>query len=111
MKKKIAVTILIIVSAVLTLTSCKVNWFDRQYDVPWWMIAVPAVIFSVIVISAAGKHIASKKYTCGNCGRSFYPTMLEAMFSVHINDDRYFRCPHCKSKGFCSISRDTDDRK
>ena len=106
--KRIIFAFVTIVSA-FTLTSCRVNWFDRQYDVPWWMIAVPVVIFSAIVFFVSGKHIASKKYVCPKCNKTFYPKWWKAAFSIHINDDRVFKCPHCGGTGFCSPSRETED--
>lgn len=69
--KKVVIVWLMLVLAV-SLTSCKVNWFDQQYDVPWWVIAVPVIIFSAIIWIAAGKHIASKKYVCPKCNKTFY---------------------------------------
>ncbi len=99
--KKIAFALLLI-ALVFSLTSCKVNWFDRQYDVPGWAIAFPVVVFSAVVWFSAGKHIASKQYVCPNCRQSFYPKWWQAAFSLHMNGDRVFRCPHCGRKGFCS---------
>ena len=52
--KRIAFVLLITVLA-LSLTACRVNWFDRHYDVPWWSIAVPIVVFDAIVCLAAVK--------------------------------------------------------
>ncbi len=106
--KKIAFVLLTVVLSI-SLTSCQVNWFDKHYDVPWWVIAVPVVIFSAIVWFAVGKHIASKKYVCPKCNKSFYPTWRQAAISIHMNDDRVFKCPHCGRKGFCHVSRDTED--
>lgn len=106
--KKVAIVWLMLVLS-FSLTSCKVNWFDQQYDVSWWVIAVPVVIFSVIVWVAAGKHIASKKYVCPKCNKTFYPKWWKAAFSIHMNDDRVFKCPHCGRKGFCPLSRETED--
>ena len=40
MKKKIFLIAVLICIMILSLTSCQVNWFDRHYDVPWWMIAI-----------------------------------------------------------------------
>ena len=108
MKRSITIVLIIGVN-LFFLTSCKVNWFDQQYDVPWWVIAVPVVVFSAIVWFAAGKHIASKKYVCPKCNKSFYPKWWHAAISIHMNDDRVFRCPHCGRKGFCPLSRDTED--
>ena len=106
--KKVAFAFSLIASA-FALTSCKVNWFDRQYDVPFWVIAVPVVIFVAVVWFFAGKYIASQKYICPNCNKTFYPQWWKAAFSIHINDDRVFKCPHCGRKGFCPPSRETED--
>lgn len=108
MKRSITIVLIIGVN-LFFLTSCKVNWFDQQYDVPWWVIAVPVVVFSAIVWFAAGKHIASKKYFCPKCNKSFYPKWWHAAISIHMNDDRVFKCPHCGRKGFCPLSRESED--
>lgn len=90
-----------------SLTSCQVNWFDKHYAVPWWIIVIPTVIFSLIVWIAAGKHIAAKRYVCPKCNRSFYPKWWKAAISIHMNDDRVFKCPNCGRKGFCTRSGET----
>jgi len=104
--KKIAL-IFVTVALSFSLTSCKVNWFDKHYDVQWWVIAIPVIIFFAIVCFAAGKIIASKKYVCPECNKEFYPKWWNAALSVHINDDRVFKCPHCKKKSFCHISKES----
>ena len=108
MIKKFFIVFLIFIIT-FNLTSCQVNWFDNHYNVPWWIIAVPAFIFSAIIWIVAGKHIASKKYVCPNCNKTFYPNWWKAAISIHINDDRVFKCPHCGRKGFCHVLRDTED--
>lgn len=108
MKKILALFVLICILTFL-LTSCQVNWFDQKYDVPWWVIAVPVTIFSVLVWIVAGKHIASKKYVCPKCNKTFYPKWWKAALSIHMNDDRVFKCPHCGRKGFCPLSRESED--
>ena len=102
--KKLAF-VFITVALTFSLTSCKVNWFDQKYDVPWWVIAVPVVIFSAIVFFVAGKLIASKEYVCPKCNKTFHPKWWQAAFSIHMNDDRVFKCPHCGRKDFCHISK------
>ena len=87
-------------------TSCQVNWLDKQYTVPWWVIVIPSVIIMTCSLLLAGKHITSKEYVCSECGERFYPKFLPAMFSVHLNDARVFKCPHCGKKGFCNPVRD-----
>ena len=101
MKKKIIVILGILTFLMLFLTSCKVNWFDRHYDVPWWGIAVPVASFLFFVCFFAGKSIAKKKYVCPQCCKTFSPKWQQAAFSIHINNDRLFRCPHCGRKNFC----------
>ena len=107
MKKVVIVWMMFVLS--FSLTSCKVNWLDQQYDVPWWVIAVPVVIFSAIVFFVAGKHIASKLYVCPKCNKTFHPKWWKVAFSIHMNDDRVFKCPNCGRKGFCPLSRETED--
>lgn len=108
MKKGLILFILICIITV-SLVSCKVNWFDQQYDVPWWGIVVPVILFLLVALVSVGKYIASKKYICPKCNIGFYPKWWKAAISVHINDDRIFKCPFCGKKGFCHVSKETED--
>ena len=104
------ITFVLLIAALMSLfTSCKVNWFDQQYDLPWWMIAIPVVILLTVTWFFGGKYIASKEYICPKCGKNFHPKWWNAAFSVHINNDRVFKCPHCGRKGFCSPSKKSKD--
>ena len=85
----------------LCLTSCEVHWFEKSYDVPWWVIAIPTLLILAAAWFFAGKAIAKKEYRCSKCQTDFYPVWWKAAFSVHVNDDRVFKCPHCGRKGFC----------
>ena len=105
MKRKLFVFSLLITLMTLTLTSCKVNWFDKQYDAPWWAVLIPTVVFVAAVLFAAGKFIASKEFVCPKCGGKFHPKWWVAMVSLHIGSDRYFKCPHCGKRRFCHVSR------
>ncbi|MBE6718684.1 MAG: hypothetical protein E7574_05485 [Ruminococcaceae bacterium] len=109
MKKRVSVLVFLLCTAALSLTSCQVNWFDTHYDVPWWVIAAPVLMFSFVVWIAAGKHIASKKYMCPKCNKTFHPKWWKAAISLHINDDRFFKCPHCERKSFCHVSKERKD--
>ncbi|MBR4032781.1 MAG: hypothetical protein IKJ07_08625 [Clostridia bacterium] len=109
MKKKIFVTVALTCVMTLSLTSCQINWFDRHYDVPWWMIAIPTTALLIGVWIIVGKHIASKKYICPKCNKTFYPKWSQAALSIHINDSRVFKCPHCGRKGFCCVSKETEE--
>ena len=106
MKKKLYVLCVLLCILTLLLTSCKVNWFDKQYDVPWWVIAIPVTIWSLAWLIGGSFYIASKKYVCPSCARAFSPKWYQAMFSIHINDDRIFRCPYCGKRSFCRLSRE-----
>ena len=105
MKLKRILFIAFLLIMTFTLTSCRVNWFDEQYDVPWYVVAIPTAIFCAIVFFIAGKTISNKLYICPRCGGEFHPNFWLAMFSLHIGSDRYFKCPKCGRKGFCHISR------
>ena len=105
MKKK-AIFVLLICLLMSCCTSCQVNWFDKQYTVPWWVIVIPSISIIVISLVWAGKRMTSKRYVCSECGEKFYPKFLQALFSVHLNDAHVFRCPHCGKKGFCNPVKD-----
>ena len=88
------------------LTSCEVHAFGHSFEAPWWFIAIPYALFVIAVTYFAGRHIASIKYVCPHCGKRFYPKLWAAVFSMHVNDLRVFRCPHCKEKNLCNPSYD-----
>ena len=106
MKKKVMFLLMFVLMACLT--SCQVNWFDKQYTVPWWLVVIPSVIIVVVALVLTGKHITSQQYVCPECGEKFYPNFWKAMFSVHMNDNRVLKCPYCGRKGFCPPVRDND---
>lgn len=90
----------------LCLASCEVHAFNQTFEAPWWLIAIPYALFVIAVTYFAGRHIASIKYVCPHCGKRFYPKPWAAAFSMHVNDLRVFRCPHCKEKNLCNPSYD-----
>ena len=90
----------------LALTSCEVHLANRTYDVPWWLIVIPEAIFIVLVTYIMGRVIASEKYACPLCGKTFYPKTWAVIFSFHMGNQRALRCPHCGKKDMCSPSYD-----
>lgn len=82
---------------VLTLTSCKINWFGASYDVPWWAIVIPAAI--ILIIS----HICIIRTTfvCPKCENSFRPHFYEISAWIHMGNKRACKCQKCGYKGFC----------
>ena len=109
MKKKLIILSLFLSVTTLTLTSCKVNWFDKQYDAPWWAIAIPVTVFTVVTMLLCAKYISSREFICPKCNHKFHPKWWMAMFSLHIGSDRFFKCPHCGKKSFCPIARKKKD--
>lgn len=107
--KKLIVFFAVVCVMAFPLTACQVNWLDEQFTVPWWVIVVPSVAIIAIAWFVAAKHITTQKYVCPECNQSFYPKLRNAAFSVHMNDDRVLKCPHCGKKGFCPLSRETKD--
>ena len=104
MKKIFSILILIFLMLV-TLTSCEVHWFDKSYDVEWYVIAIPVTVFSVIVFGIGGTVISKKKYVCPECRHKFHPSFWVSVVSVHVGSDRYFKCPRCGKRSFCKIAR------
>ena len=99
------ISLLSMLALTLALTSCDVHFGDVHYDVPWWVIAIPTVIILLTAFIVGGIIISKKKYVCPNCGYVFSPKFYKAAYSVHLNDDRVFKCPHCKKRGLCSPVR------
>ena len=94
-------TKLIVTLAALSvlLTSCKVNWFGKTADVPWYCVVVPvALIFVVLYIV-----ILSHTYICPHCKTEFKAKPYQLYVTVHFNNKRIAKCPHCQRKGFCKI--------
>ena len=98
----------VIITLSVFLSSCRANWFDRQIDVAWWMIAISVFLFLVTVWVVAGKCISKKRYACKKCKKSFFPAWWSAAMSLHMNEERVFKCPHCGTRGFCSVSSEEE---
>ena len=104
--KKFIIFFVVLCVVAASVTSCQVHWLDKQFTVQWWVIVIPSVLIVALAWFFAVKHIVSQKYVCPECGKAFYPKWTDAMFSVHMNDNRVLKCPHCGKKGFCPLSRD-----
>lgn len=95
MKKFLSIIILIVL--VLSLSGCTVNWFDKQYDVPWFVIAVPVAVIFII----AHFHIMSGTYICPVCGATFKPKWYQISAYLHFMGKRLIKCPNCKKRSYC----------
>ncbi len=94
----------IFTALVFSLSACEVHFGSESYDVKWWVIAIPTVIFCAIIFFIAGKVITNTEYICPDCGKTFYPKWWQAVFSAHMGNSRLFKCPHCGKKNFCRPS-------
>ena len=99
MKKLLFVTTLL--ASTLLLSSCKVNWFDRTVDVPWYYIAIfIAVLFVLLYFT-----IITRTYVCPRCNTEFKPKWYQLSVCMHFNGKRLIKCPECKRRGFCKYKR------
>ena len=99
MKKVLFLAMLL--CSVLFLSSCEVHYFGSNYDVPWYIIAIPVALFSFVVLFTAHISIIKKYYKCPKCGTEFKPKWYTLSSWIHENDKRVMRCPKCGRKGFC----------
>ena len=97
-----------IFSFMLVLTGCDVHFGALHYDVPWWVIAIPVALFTIVAFIISGSILSRKKYCCPNCNKTFNPKWYRVAFSAHINDDRTLKCPHCGKRGLCHLSKDNE---
>lgn len=101
------IILILTVALTLVLTSCDVHFGELHYDVPWWTIAIPTGIILLAVFIIGGIVLSKKEYVCPYCGNTFSPKWYKAAYTIHFNDDRVFKCPHCKKRGLCNIKRNT----
>ncbi len=110
MKIRSVCAILLAALLTLSLTSCRVNWFDTHYDVQWWVIAIPSATIILAAWLITGLSVSKKKYRCPNCNHCFKPKWWRAALSVHFNSDRVLKCPNCGKKGFCKVANDQSEK-
>ena len=91
----------VLLSSALFFTSCKVNWFDRAIDVPWYYIAIPVALLCIF----GYKILMSKTYICPYCKTEFKAKPHQLYVAFHMGGKRYAKCPNCKRKGFFEIKK------
>lgn len=104
MKKYI---VLFIIMSSVMLTSCQVNIGESTFYVHWLVIAIPVFILLLLV----GLPLGRIKYYCPNCKKTFYTSWIKCVFSVHINNERALKCPHCKKISMCYPSNNQENKK
>ena len=96
---------LLAVGMLLMLTSCKVNWGSVQYDVPWWVVAIPVGL--ILVISHI--LIVRRTYVCPECKGKIRLKWYDISAWFHFGNGRFMKCPHCGRKGFCHGAKHEED--
>ena len=99
MKKALFIFVLVVL--ILSLTSCKVNWFGDTVDVPWYYVAIPVTVIFVLGYVI----LMSKTYICPHCKTEFKAKPHQLYVTIHFNDQRLAKCPQCGKKGFCKIKK------
>lgn len=88
-------------AAVLSLSSCQVNWFGETADVPWYYIAIPVTVILVLGYII----LMSNTYVCPHCNTEFKAKPYQVYVTVHMNGKRLAKCPSCKKTSFCRVKR------
>ena len=99
MKKTVLISLLWVLT--LSLTSCKVNWFGKTADVPWYYIAIPVTL--IFVLSYVS--LMSRTYVCPHCDTQFKAKPHQLYVTIHMCGKRLAKCPNCGQKSFCKIKR------
>ena len=80
----------------ILLTSCEVNLGNRTADVPWYYIAIPVVLISILGYLI----LMNMTFVCPNCKTEFKPKWYHLSVMMHMGRKRYVICPMCKSRGY-----------
>ena len=99
MKKAILFFVTLI--TVLSLSSCTVNWLGDTMDVPWYFVAIPALLIALFGYLI----LMSKTYVCPICKTEFKAKPYQLYVTIHMGGKRIAKCPNCKRKGFCRVKR------
>lgn len=99
------ITLLLIIISTLMFSSCDVHFGNIHYDVPWWVIAIPVAVILLSVYIIGGIILSKNEYVCPNCNKTFSPKWYKAAYTIHLNNDRVFKCPHCKKRGLCKLKK------
>ena len=95
MKKFFSIIFLVVLLS--TFSGCRVNWFDKHYDVPWYIIAIPVAIIFII----AHFYIMSATYVCPKCGTQLKPKWYQISAYFHFMGKRLIKCPKCHKTNYC----------
>lgn len=85
----------------LFLCSCDVHVGNQHADVPWYVIAIPVVIFVAVVFTVTGYCMKKHTYKCPVCGEEFHPKLYSSAILYSNQYEALLKCPHCKKRSYC----------
>ena len=91
----------LLASSTSMLTSCKVNYFHKSVDVPWYYVVLPVTFIFIVTYIV----LMSKSYICPRCNTVFKAKPHQLYVTVHFGNQRIAKCPHCGRKGFCRVKK------
>ncbi len=91
------ILLLLLCASAFFLPSCEVHWFNKSWQVEWYVIAIPVTIIFFI----AHIVIINNTFKCPQCETEFKPRWYEISSWLHIGDKRVVKCPHCHRRGLC----------
>lgn len=66
------------------------------------LVTLISVIGSVILLAICAKYFTRHTFVCDKCDGKFKPKFYQ-FFTTHMNDTYIMRCPHCHTKGKCTM--------
>jgi len=98
--KKVLFSFVLLLSSVM-LCSCRVNWFGKTVDAPWYLVVIPVLLVLVVSYIILIRRI----YICSECKTEFKPKWYHFSVCLHFNGKRVVKCPKCGKKGFFERKR------
>ncbi len=86
----------------------EIHFGSKSICLPWWTVAIPSALILIIPIIIIARAYSKKKFVCPECNKAFHPKTRNALLLIHMNDDVYFKCPHCKKRTMCHPSYKQD---
>ncbi len=78
-----------------------VVWGDTTTVVPWYVVGIPVLVVTAVILLATHFYFTGKLYRCPACGWVFKPRRREISVWLSQNHEHVVQCPNCGRKGFC----------